>query len=199
MADPIILASASTARARLLEAAGIAFSIHPANIDETRIKSAARETGQTATACAAMLAAEKARHVSLWHPEALVIGADQILVAGDEWYDKPQSLAEARMQLQSLCGRTHVLATAASTVHAGREIWCGTSAPEMTMRSFSEAFLDRYIAAEGDAVLGSVGAYRLEGMGVQLFDRMKGDHFAVLGLPLLELLHFLRGRGALPS
>jgi septum formation protein len=199
MVEPIILASASTARARLLEAAGIAFSIHPANIDETRIKSAARETGQTATACAAMLAAEKARHVSLRHPEALVIGADQILVAGDEWYDKPQSLAEARVQLQSLCGRTHVLATAASIVHDAREIWCETSVPELTMRPFSQAFLDHYIAAEGDAMLGSVGAYRLEGMGVQLFERMKGDQFAVLGLPLLELLHFLRGRGALLS
>jgi septum formation protein len=199
MVEPIILASASTARARLLEAAGIAFSIHPANIDETRIKSAARETGQTATACAAMLAAEKALHVSLRHPEALVIGADQILVAGDEWYDKPQSLAEARVQLQSLCGRTHVLATAASIVHDAREIWCETSVPELTMRPFSQAFLDHYIAAEGDALLGSVGAYRLEGMGVQLFERMKGDQFAVLGLPLLELLHFLRGRGALLS
>jgi septum formation protein len=199
MVEPIILASASTARAGLLEAAGIAFSIHPANIDETRIKSAARETGQTATACAAMLAAEKARHVSLRHPEALVIGADQILVAGDEWYDKPQSLAEARVQLQSLCGRTHVLATAASIVHDAREIWCETSVPELTMRPFSQAFLDHYIAAEGDALLGSVGAYRLEGMGVQLFERMKGDQFAVLGLPLLELLHFLRGRGALLS
>jgi septum formation protein len=199
MVEPIILASASTARARLLEAAGIAFSIHPANIDETRIKSAARETGQTATACAAMLAAEKALHVSLRHPEALVIGADQILVAGDEWYDKPQSLAEARVQLQSLCGRTHVLATAASIVHDAREIWCETSVPELTMRPFSQAFLDHYIAAEGDALLGSVGAYRLEGMGVQLFERMKGDQFAVLGLPLLELLHFLRGRGGLLS
>jgi septum formation protein len=199
MAEPIILASASTARAKLLEAAGIAFSIEPANIDETRIKSASRETGQTAMTCALALAAEKARHVSLRRPEALVIGADQILVAGDEWYDKPQNLAEARAQLQSLRGRTHILATAASIVHDAKEIWCATSAPELTMRPFSQAFLDHYIATEGDAVLGSVGAYRLEGMGVQLFERMKGDQFAVLGLPLLKLLHFLRGRGALLS
>jgi septum formation protein len=199
MVEPIILASASAARAKLLKAAGIAFSIEPADIDETRIKRASRETGQTAMACALALAAEKARHVSAQHPEAVVIGADQILVAGDEWCDKPQSLAEARVQLQSLRGRTHVLATAVSIVHDAKEIWCGTSAPELTMRPFSQTFLDHYIAAEGDALLGSVGAYRLEGMGVQLFERMKGDHFAVLGLPLLELLGFLRSGGALPA
>jgi septum formation protein len=199
MAEPIILASASVARARLLEAAGIPFSIEPVDIDETRIKRAARDAGQSPMACALALAAEKARHVSARHPVALVIGADQILVAGDEWFDKPKSLAEARAQLQSLRGRTHVLATAACVIRDGREIWNATCAPELTMRSFSQAFLDHYIAIEGDTLLGSVGAYRLEGMGVQLFERMKGDHFAVLGLPLLELLGFLRSGGALPA
>jgi septum formation protein len=199
MAEPIILASASAARARLLEAAGIPFSIEPADIGETRIKAASRQAGQSAMASALTLAVEKARQVSERYPEALVIGADQILVAGDEWFDKPKSLTEARTQLRLLRGRTHVLAAAASVVRDSREIWYATSAPEMTMRSFSEAFLDRYIAAEGDALLGSVGAYRFEGMGVQLFERMIGDHFAVLGLPLLELLDFLRSRGALLS
>jgi septum formation protein len=199
MAEPIILASASTARARLLEAAGIPFSIEPADIDESWIKAASNQAGETALTCALTLALAKARCISERAPEALVIGADQILVAGDEWFDKPKSLIEARAQLQALRGRTHVLATAAGIVHGGRQIWRATSAPEMTMRSFSEAFLDHYIAAEGEALLGSVGAYRLEGPGVQLFQRMKGDNFAVLGLPLLELLDFLRSRGALLS
>jgi septum formation protein len=199
MAEPIILASASAARARLLEAAGIPFSTEPANIDETRIKRAAREAGQSPMTCALALAAEKACHVSVRRPDAVIIGADQILVAGDEWFDKPENLAEARAQLQSLRGRTHILATAACIVRDGREIWRARCAPEMTMRPFSESFLNHYVAAEGDVLLGSVGAYRLEGMGVQLFERMKGDHFAVLGLPLLELLGFLRNRGVLPS
>jgi septum formation protein len=197
MAEPIILASASTARARLLDAAGVPFTIQPAAIDEERIKNASREAGSSAMTCALALAVEKARDVSARHPEALVIGADQILVAGDEWFDKPTNLAEARAQLQLLRGRTHVLATAACVVRGDKQLWHATCAPEITMRSFSEAFLDRYIAAEGDALLGSVGAYRLEGLGVQLFERMIGDHFAVLGLPLLELLDFLRSRGAL--
>jgi septum formation protein len=196
MAEPIILASASAARAHLLDAAGVPFTIEPAAIDEERIKRASRATGQSTMECAAALAVEKARYISGRHREALVIGADQILVAGDEWYDKPKNLAEAREQLLSLRGRTHILATAATVLCAGQQVWQQTSAPEMTMRSFSEAFLDKYIAAEGAALLGSVGAYRLEGPGVQLFERMMGDHFAVLGLPLLELLGFLRGRGA---
>jgi septum formation protein len=196
MAEPIILASASTARARLLDAAGVPFSIEPAAIDEERIKRASRGAGSSARTCAQVLAVEKARDVSARHPEALVIGADQILVVGVEGFDKPKNLPEARTQLLSLRGRTHVLATAACVVRSDKQLWHATCAPEMTMRSFSEAFLDRYIAAEGDALLGSVGAYRLEGLGVQLFERMI-DHFAVLGLPLLELLDFLRRRGAL--
>jgi len=195
--EPLILASASTARARMLEAAGIAFMIEPAAIDEARIKTAAREAGHTAIACALALATEKARAVSQRHPHSLVIGADQILVADSEWFDKPVDLVEARTQLQALRGRTHVLATAVCVMRASEPLWHATSMPELTMRRFTDAFLDRYIAEEGEALTASVGAYRLEGRGVQLFARISGDHFAVLGMPLLELLDFLRGRGAL--
>ena len=199
MREPIILASASPTRARLLEAAGVPFTIQPPDIDESPLKLQARETGRVAIECALDLARAKATAVSMRYPEALVISADQLLAAGDEWFDKPADIAAARAQLQRLRGRTHVLATAVCVCHAGERLWHAASMPEMTMRHFSDAFLDDYLAAAGDAVLGSVGAYRIESRGIQLFSRMTGDHFAVLGLPLIELLEFLRSRGALLS
>jgi septum formation protein len=186
-------------RAHLLEAAGVAFSVEPASIDESAIKREMRLAGRAASECAQALAGAKAATVSGRHPEALVIGADQLLDAGDEWQDKPKTLAEARLQLQRLRGRTHGLATAVCVLRGGERLWDAASRPELTMRYFSDAFLDRYIVAEGEALLGSVGAYRLESRGIQLFSRMTGDHFAVLGLPLFELLEFLRSRGALLS
>lgn len=197
--EAIILASASPTRACLLEAAGVDFAVDPARIDEGAIKRRAREAGQSAIACALTLATGKATDVSARHPEALVIGADQLLAAGDKWFDKPARLDEAREQLLALRGRTHMLATAVCVMRGADRLWHATSAPELMMRPFSEAFLDDYIAAEGEVLLGSVGAYRLEGRGVQLFAWMTGDHFAVLGLPLFELLEFLRSRGALLS
>jgi septum formation protein len=195
MPERLILASASAARAALLRAAGIAFEIEPAVIDEARIKRLARAIGDSAIACALALAVEKAREIAARHPDTLVIGADQILIAGEDWFDKPVDLAEARAQLQALRGRTHVLATAACVICGGAVLWQATSAPELTMRRFSDAFLDSYVAAESESLLRSVGAYRLEERGVQLFSGIIGDHFAVLGLPLLELLEFLRQRG----
>src|SRR5579884_2977725 len=177
MFEPIVLASASAARAALLRAAGIRFAVDSADIDESRLKREARALGDSPLACASALAAAKACAVSQRHPRAFVIGADQLLAAGSEWFDKPADLGEARTQLQALRGRTHVLATAVCVACGGAPVWQATSMPELTMRPFSPAFLDHYIAEEGAALLGSVGAYRLEGRGVQLFSRINGDHF----------------------
>jgi len=190
----LILASASTARAMLLRQAGIDFIAVPADIDEAAIKRTYLTGESDVTACAHALAEAKAKAIAALYPDALVVGADQILVADGKWFDKPRDLSEAAEQLRCLRGREHRLVTACCVCQAGTVLWRALSSPILTMRQFGEAFLARYIAAEGDAVLGSVGAYRLEGRGVQLFARIEGDHFAILGLPLLELLGFLRER-----
>ena len=142
-----------------------------------------------------MLAELKARRMAQRAPDALVIGADQLLVCEDRWFDKPASIEGAREQLRALRGRTHVLATAVLCQGGDKRLWHHVAQPRLTMRSFSDAFLDAYLAAEGAAVMGCVGAYRLEGAGAQLFDKVEGDQFAVLGLPLLPLLGFLRQHG----
>lgn len=199
MPEPLVLASASTARAALLRAADVAFCVVPATVDEASVKRDSRRTGGSPLDCALALAAAKALEVSRRYPDALVIGADQILVMDDEWFDKPADLVEAAAQLRRLRGRTHVLVTAVCAAAGGVCQWQASSAPELTMRRFSDAFLAAYIGAESEALLGSVGSYRLEGRGAQLFCRINGDHFAVLGLPLIELLGFLRQRGVLEA
>lgn len=195
----LILASASAARARLLADAGIEVLVEAADIDEAALKQVFRDTGRDAAGCALALAEAKARHISDRHHGALVIGADQILVCGGVWFDKPADLNQARDQLETLRGRAHELATAVCVVQDGTRLWHTVSRPRLTMRQFSDAFLDEYVAAEGLQIFGSVGAYRLEGRGVHLFDHVGGDHFAILGLPLLELLGFLRSCGELLS
>jgi septum formation protein len=199
MIEELILASASPARARLLAAAGVQARVDPAEIDEIAVKQAFRGDGRSAVDCALALAEDKAGRIAKNRHRGLVIGADQILVCADQWLDKPADLAAARAQLKTLRGRTHELVTAVCVVQQETRLWHIVSRPRLTMRNFSDGFLDEYLAVEGAAILGSVGAYRLEGKGVQLFDRVEGDHFAVLGMPLLELLAFLRNYGAVQT
>ena len=130
-------------------------------------------------------------------PDALAIGCDQILVCGTTWFDKPPNLEVARHQLNSLRGRAHTLVTAVACHRGGQRLWRHVEAPRLTMRSFSGAFLDAYMAAEGPAMLTSVGAYRLEGLGQHLFETIEGEHATILGLPLTKLLGFLRHQGIL--
>jgi nucleoside triphosphate pyrophosphatase len=199
LTEELILASASPTRAWLLATAGVEVRVEPAAVDEEAVKQTFRTKGRAAIECALALAEAKACRVADRHDRAFVIGADQILVCDGLWFDKPSDLGAARAQLKALRGRTHELATAACVVQNGTRIWHIVKQPHLTMREFSDILLDDYLAVEGTAVLGTVGAYRLEGRGVQLFERVEGDYFAILGLPLLELLEFLRECGQLPS
>ena len=189
----LVLASASAIRRALLAAAGLRFEAIATDLDEAAVKRQARSQNASAESTALRLALLKAQRVH--RPGALVLGCDQILVCDGSWYDKPDSLAAARAQLIALRGRTHTLATAVVATCDGAEIWRHVTMPSLTMRAFSEACLDWYLAADGQALLSSVGAYRLEGMGVHLFEAVQGEHSAILGLPMLPVLGFLRSCG----
>jgi septum formation protein len=191
----IVLASASAARRALLDQAGIRAEIRPAAVDEHHIRVAMRAEGTSARDCALLLAQTKAARVSVTDSDDLVIGADQILDLDGRWFDKPADVDTAKDQIRALRGRTHTLQTAAVCYRGGRQIWSHVEAPRLIMRNVSEDFLADYATREGEALLGSVGAYRLEGLGAQLFERVDGDLFSVLGLPLLPLLGFLRQHG----
>ena len=188
----IVLASASSARRALLRSAGLSFRADVAAVDEAEVKAGYRREGRNVADLALALAELKALRVSGRYPEALVIGADQILVCGDVWFDKPPDLDHARAQLIALRGRTHSLVTAVVTVRDGIRLWHCLETPRLTMRDFSDDFLDRYLNLTGEDVLVSVGAYRLEGIGIQLFTKLEGDYFSILGLPLIPLLSHLR-------
>lgn len=198
---PLILASASPARRHMLTAAGLSFDVFPAEIDEDAVKSAvlAADPHTEPGEIAARLAAEKARAVSRHHPDILVIGADQILVFEDTIYSKAGSAMEARAVLKKLRGRTHLLVSAAALARNGELLFQTRDLARLTMREFSDAFLATYLEKAGAAILGCVGCYEIEGLGVQLFDKIDGDHFTILGLPLVPLLAALRTHGGLPT
>jgi septum formation protein len=187
---PLILASQSRARQALLANAGIDFEAVPAEIDERVIQQA---SGLSAPDdIAALLAREKARLVSMRQPGQFVIGADQTLALGKQLFSKPAGRAQAAEQLRALAGRGHELHSAVAVACEGRILFEAAAIARMTMRQLTEAEIEAYVSAVGEVVTSSVGAYQLEGLGVHLFERIEGDHFTILGLPLLQLLAFLR-------
>jgi septum formation protein len=193
--EPLVLASRSKVRQMLLAAAGIPAEVHPADLDERSLETAA--PAPAPGAIAALLAREKALAVEKLHPGRLILGADQTLALGAARFAKPADLAAARTQLRALCGRSHELHSAIAFVQDATVLFEHVSVARLTMRSFSDRFLDLYLDAVGSAATESVGAYQIEGLGSQLFERVDGDYFAVLGLPLMEALGFLRRRGSL--
>jgi septum formation protein len=194
-ARPLVLASKSAARRALLESAGVPTEIDPADIDERAIE--ARAGLKDAEAVAALLAREKALAVAAKHPALMVLGADQTLALGLRRFSKAADRTDAREQLVALRGKTHTLHSAVAVIQAGAVVFEHVGAAHLTMRAFSDDFLDRYLDTVGDAATASVGGYQLEGAGVQLFERVEGDHSTVLGLPLLPLLDWLRRSGQL--
>lgn len=193
----LLLASASAARARILREAGLVVDVEAARIDEAEVKRGLAAAGRNPDDVATTLAELKALKVAARYPGIHVIGGDQMLSCEGEWFDKPESIAGARAQLLRLRGRRHQLHSAVCVAREERILWHHVERASLHMRDFSDAFLDAYLEAAGAEALRSVGAYQLEGQGAQLFARVDGDHFAILGLPLLPLLEFLRGHGIL--
>lgn len=193
----LVLASASRSRARMLADAGVPVEIMPSRVDEEEIKRALIADGANADQIAEALAELKASRVSAKLPGVLVLGADSTLAVDDLMLDKPESMADARNHLLRLRGRSHRLISAACIALNGTRIWSAIDDAELTMRPLSDAYVADYLDRIGDAALQSVGCYQLEGLGAQLFSRISGDYFTILGLPLLPVLGFLRERGLL--
>ena len=198
MPSPLILASASSARATMLRAAGVEIEIVPARVDESELKLSLKSQDADAETTAIALAELKAIQVSRTRPGRLVLGADQMLDCDGTWFDKPESRDAARSQLQALRDKTHRLTSAAVLARDGQRIWHHAATARLTMRAFTDPFLEGYLDQAGETVLGSVGAYQLEGLGGQMFRKIDGDFFVILGLPLLAVLDILREQNVLP-
>lgn len=188
----LILASQSHARKSLLENAGLEFETCPANLDEKNIVALHQENDESAAKIANVLAVEKARSVVQKYPKSLVIGCDQVLDFEGKILCKAKDIADARDKLLCMRGKEHRLISAASIVQGDEILWQGYDIAALKMHNFSNAFLDEYCSKAGDALVRSVGAYELEGLGVQLFEHIEGDYFTILGLPLLKILAYLR-------
>jgi septum formation protein len=198
LAPPLVLASKSSVRRALLEAAGIPLEIEPAAVDERAVESAKAATASAARV-ALLLAREKALDVARRKSKSTVLGADQTLALGERRFSKPANAAAAREQLKTLAGKTHELHSAVAVTRGGDILFETVATARLTMRPLSDSFLDAYLAAAGGAVSSSVGAYQLERVGVHLFERIEGDHFTILGLPLLPLLAYFRSAGLVAS
>lgn len=194
----LILASRSAARRAMLTGAGVPFRAVTADMDEGALKTALVADGADPADVALALARAKAETVSREHP-GLVLGSDQTLDLGGALIDKAANLAQARARLMGFRGQGHGLHSAAALAFNGETVWSAADSARMIVRAFSDAFLDAYLAAEGEAILSSVGCYRLEGLGAQLFERVDGDYFTILGMPLWPVLAELRTRGVLAA
>ncbi len=197
MTIPLILASGSEIRATLLRNAGLGVEISPARIDEAMIKAAMLEEGAPPRDIADALAEHKARRVSAKRKDALVLGCDQVAAVDGQLLSKPETPSDAQTQLHQLSGRTHKLLSAAVICKAGQPIWRHVAVVRLTMRKLSDAYVEDYVSRNWASIRHSVGGYKLEEEGVRLFTRIDGDYFAVLGLPLTELLSYLIDRGEL--
>lgn len=199
MTEDLILASASQIRSRLLGAAAVPHESIPARIDEDSLRASMIQEDAKARDIADVLAEMKARKVSQKYPEALVLGCDQVLAHDNALLSKPESPQEARTQLAALRGTTHQLLSAAVLYQDAEPLWRHIGVARLTMRSFSDAYLDDYITRNWDSIRWSVGGYKIEEEGIRLFSNIAGDHFTVQGLPLIELLSYLTLRGTLPT